>query len=290
MKDGKIYPIVLNIFFVLLTCVFLVPVLMIVIISFTSEAEFSTYGFSFLPKAWSVSAYKMLFDNINVMGTSILFTLFTALAGTVINIAVSCAFAYPLTREDFVLKKPINIILLGTMFLSGGMMPTYMVYTRFYHLKDNILIYLLPVVGAWGIIVYKTFFQGVPKSLLESAEIDGANQFRTLWSIVLPMSKPIIGMNFFTGVVGGWNNWQTSLIYITKKEYWTLQYLMQKILKNADVLVQALKESGVRDTSEIPIETMKYAMCVVATIPIVLLFPYMQKYFAKGIAVGSLKE
>lgn len=290
MKDGKVYPIVLHIIFILMTLIFLVPVLMILIISFTGEAEFSTYGFSFFPKVWSAAAYKMLFENIGVMGRAVIFTIVTAVLGTVINIVVNCAFAYPLTRDDFMLKKPVNVILLGTMFVSGGLMPTYMVYTQMYGLKDNPLIYLLPQVGAWGVIVYKTFFKGVPKSLIEAAEIDGANQFKTLWSIVLPMSKPIIGMNFFTGVVGGWNNWQTSLIYITKKEYWTVQYLMQKILNNADVLVKALKESGVRDTSSIPLETMKYAMCIIATVPILLLFPYMQKYFAKGIAVGSVKE
>ena len=290
MKTGKIYSVLLHTFFIIATLIFLVPIAMIFIISFTDEAQFSTYGFSFIPKAWSLAAYKTLFKNASVMGRSIIFTAVVALLSTTINIVVNCALAYPLTREDFVFKKVVNFFLLGTMFVSGGMMPTYMVFTQMYRLKDNFLVYLIPAVGAWGVIVYKTFFNGVPKSLLEAAEIDGADQFKSLWKIVLPMSKPIIGMNFFQGVVGMWNNWQTSLIYITKSELWTIQYFMQRILQNSEQLVKALKAAGVRDTSSIPLETMKYAMCVFATIPILLLFPRMQKYFAKGIAVGSVKE
>lgn len=290
MKTGKIYSVLLHTFFIIATLIFLVPIAMIFIISFTDEAQFSTYGFSFIPKAWSLAAYKTLFKNASVMGRSIIFTAVVALLSTTINIVVNCALAYPLTRDDFAFKKVVNFFLLGTMFVSGGMMPTYMVFTQLYALKDNFLVYLIPGVGAWGVIVYKTFFNGVPKSLLEAAEIDGADQFKSLWKIVLPMSKPIIGMNFFQGVVGMWNNWQTSLIYITKSELWTIQYFMQRILQNSEQLVKALKAAGVRDTSSIPLETMKYAMCVFATIPILLLFPRMQKYFAKGIAVGSVKE
>lgn len=290
MKQNKIFNVIVNVIFIFMTLVFLVPIAMIFIISFTEEGQFSTYGFSFIPKKVSFAAYSTLFQNIQIMGKSILFTAIVALLSTVINIAVNCALAYPLTRDDFVFKKPVNIILLGTMFLNGGLMPTYMVYTQLYGLKNNPLIYLLPSVGAWGVILYRTFFKGVSKSLTESAEIDGASQFRTLWSIIMPMSKPIIAMNFFTGIVGGWNEWQKSLIYITDSKYWTVQYLMQKVLNNATELTKALKAAGIRDTSAIPLETMKYAMCVFATLPIILLFPYMQKYFAKGIAVGSVKE
>ena len=291
MKNSKIFNLAIDIIFIIMTLGYFIPVLMIFIISFSGEAGFTTYGFKFWPDEWSFAAYSALFKNFGVMLRAMILTMAIALLATTLGIAVNCMLAYPMTRkDDFVFYKPVNVLLLGTMFVSGGLMPTYMIYTQIYGLKDNPLVYLIPGVGAWGIMVYKTFFKGVPTSLIEAAEIDGASQFKTLIRIILPLSKPIIAMNFFSGVVGGWNSWQTSLIYITKQEWWTVQYLMQKILQDANQLVMALQNAGVTDTSSIPVETMKYAMCVFATLPILLLFPKMQKYFSKGIAVGAVKE
>ncbi len=276
--------------FIAMTLCYLIPVAMIILISVTGEAEFSTYGFSFIPDTFSLEAYKILFTNLGVMGRSIVFTMIIAILATVINIAVNCALAYPLTQPDCAFKGAVNAMLLGTMFINGGLMATFMVYSRGYGLKDNPLVYLIPGVGAWGVMVYKTFFKGVPQALIESAELDGASKFQTLVRIILPLSKPIIAMNFFTGVIGMWNSWQTSMIYFnTSEEYWTIQYLMQRILANAEELTKALKAAGIRDTSSVPVETMKYAMCVIATLPVLALFPKMQKYFSKGIAVGSVK-
>lgn len=291
MKTNLKVKLITHSIFIIMTLAFLVPILMVIIVSFTNEADFTTYGFSFLPKRLSLEAYKYLFQNFEVIGRSILFTICIALLHPILSIAISAAMAYPLSQDDFVFKKPVYLLLLGTMFVNGGMMPTYMIYTQVYGLKDNPLIYLLSgLIGAWGVIVFRTFFKGVPKSLIESARIDGANHLTVLTRIVLPLSKPIVGINFFTGVVGGWNSWQVSLIYVTDKKYWTVQYFLQRILASAEEMTRAMRESGVRDVSAIPVETMRYAMCVFAVAPILLLFPKMQKYFAKGIAVGSVKE
>lgn len=291
MKNDIKTKVIVHVVFAILTLCFLIPILMIFIVSITSESAFTSDGFSFVPKAFSLDAYKYLLSNFGLMGRSIVLTLVLSILRPLCAIALCATLAYPLSRDDFKYKGPVYVLVIGSMFLNGGLMPTYMVYTGIYGLKDNLAVYLLShIVTAWNVIIFRTFFRGIPKALHEAAEIDGANKAQVLLRVVVPMSKPILGIQFFNQAIAMWNDYQTSLVYMSSSENYTVQHLMQRLLQETKFLVQQLQQSGVRDVSAYPIETMKYAMCVFAVLPILLLFPYIQKYFAKGIAVGAVKE
>ncbi len=283
-----------HLIFIMMSLIFLIPFVMIFIMSISPEKQISSYGFSFIPSAIDFSAYKYLFSDIGVMGRAILWTIFLALAVPVVRIGAQAMMAYALNREEKFLLKPIcNVLLTIAMMFGGGMIPTYIIYTQWYHLANNPLVYFFAGswVSLWDVMLFKTFFKGVSRSLTEAAAIDGASEFKVLWSIILPMCKPIIAMQYFTSAIAMWNSWDVSLIYMPRaKEFWTIQYYLQRIMDNSELLLAALRAAGIRDTSSIPITTMKYAMCVFAVLPILCLFPYIQKFFAKGIATGSVKE
>lgn len=292
MKNSKLFTAVIHFCFILMTLAFLLPFVIIIIVAFTKEADLLDYGFQFIPKHWDLTAFKTLFSNPDDMVRSALWTLFISVVHPAEGSVVMGLCAYALSRPDFSLRKPVNYFLVSTMMFGAGLVPTYIVMTNVYHLGNNPLIYFVTgLANCWGIILYRTFFQGIPDSLIEAAKIDGANELKVLWHIVLPMSKAIFGIQYFQGILAGWGQYQTSMIYLTRadmKPYWTIQYFMQKILQNNELVKQSFALIG-QTTTDFPTTTLKYAMCVVSVIPILVLFPYIQKYFSKGIAVGSIK-
>lgn len=293
MKINKVYLTIVHIIFLIMTVLFLLPFLIIVIISVTPEAQISSSGFSLIPNSIDFSAYKYLFADFGVIMRSIIWTVFLSLTTPILPIIAQACMAYALNKKTkFLLRKPTNVLLTLAMFISGGMIPTYIVLTQWYHLGNNPLIYFFNSawVSLWGVSLYKTFFKGVSPSLIEAAQIDGASEFKILMKIVVPMCTPILAMQYFTGVIGTWNSWQVSMIYMQRsEELWTFQYYLQRVMENSQIIINALKGAGIRDLSSIPITTMKYAECALSVIPVLCLFPLIQKYFAKGIAVGSVK-
>ncbi len=292
MKNSKTFTAVIHILFVIMTLSFLIPFVLIIIVAFTKESDLVDYGFQLIPKHWSTEAFSTLFKSGSDLLRAGLWTVFVSLVHPAIAAIVSATCAYAISRDDFTLKKPVQYFLVGTMMFGAGFVPTYIVYTTMYGLGNNPLVYFVTgLTSCWGIILYRTFFQGIPSALIESAYIDGATQPKVLWYIVLPMSKAIFGIQYFQGVLNGWNNFQTSLVYMTRAEmkpFWTIQYYMQNVLTNNQIMKEAAILSGLKPEN-IPITTLKYAMCVVSVVPILIVFPYIQKYFSKGMAVGSVK-
>lgn len=292
MKNSKLFTAVIHISFIIMTLMFLVPFALIIIVSFTNEVDLVDYGFRLIPKNWSIEAYKTLFQSGKELLRSGIWTIFISIVQPALTALVSATCAYAISRDDFSLKKPIQYFLVSTMMFSAGMVPTYIVYTNIYGLGNNPLIYFVTgLTSCWGVILYRTFFRGIPSALIESAFIDGATQPKVLWYIVLPMSKAIFGIQYFQGVLAGWGNYQTSLIYMTRldtKPWWTIQFYLQKILTNNQLMIESAKLAGLKPEN-VPLTTLKYAMCVFAVVPILIIFPYIQKYFSKGMAVGSVK-
>ena len=181
------------------------------------------------------------------------------------------------------------------MLFGGGLVPGYILRTRYLGLRDNILIYLIPEVGAWSVFLFRTFFKNIDKSMIESAKIDGASKFHILVKIMLPLTKSLVALQYFNAFLGRWNNINTPLYYITDKRLYTIQYLLQEMLRDADDLRKAIEAgmvSGgmeVMDILDMPIESTRYAVAVIGALPVFILFPYIQKYYAKGIMVGSTK-
>lgn len=300
LKKGKRYKIGIHIFFILFSLLFILPFIMVVSISFSSEEAITSTmgGYSLLPQDFTLDAYRMAFKNPNQILTGYKVTIFTSVAGTLITLLSSGMTGYVLSRSSFRYRKIVTFLVFFTMLFGGGTIPTYIVYTKYYHLGDTIWVYLLPCLGggAWNILMIRTFCRGIPESLFESAKIDGAREFTIFFKIVAPLSKPVLASVGFLVLIGKWNDWQTSLIYIRDSSLYTLQYSLQRILNDAEFLKNLMQnplfQSSSVDAFQVmtqPTETLKYAMCVIAAGPMLLIFPFFQKYFEKGMVVGAVK-
>lgn len=298
-KKGNRYKIGIYVFFILFSLLFILPFVMIVSISFSSEEIITstTGGYSLLPRGFTLDAYRMAFKNPDSMIRAYLLTIFTSVAGTVSSVFVAAMTAYPLSRTNFAYKQIVTWIIFFTMLFSGGTIPTYIIYTKYYHLGDSIWIYLLPgfMGGAWNTLMIRTFYKSIPETLFESARLDGANEFTIFFRIAIILSKPVIATVGFMTLVAKWNDWNTSLLYIRNSHLYTLQYLLQRILNDAAFLKEVASNPLATSVdltallAEQPTETLKYAMCVIAAGPMLAVFPFFQKYFEKGMVVGSVK-
>lgn len=281
----------IHIVFIILTIIFLFPFVMVVIMSISNEDEIVRYGFQIIPSKIDFTAFKFLFDDFSQMGRSMILTAIISVVAPFCSCLAQSFIAYPLSRKDYVFRKPILYFVMFTMIFSGGTIPTYVFMTKYYNLGNNPLLYIVTaMVSAWGILLFKTFFSGIPESLIEAADIDGASQVRIIWSIVVPMSKSIFAIQFFTRAINKWNDFETSLLYMTDKKWFTIQFFMQRILEDATQLKQAYAQSSVALDMELPLTALRYAMCIISVLPVLILFPFIQKYFSKGIAVGAVKE
>ena len=285
------YKTVIHLVFIIASLIFLLPFVLIIAISFSDESDVLRYGYSLIPQHFTTSAYSYVFANISELLQAYLVTIYSSFVGTAISVVMMAMTGYALSRGNFAYKKFVNVFLVITMFFSGGLVPSYVINTTVFHLQNSPLIYILNgLISAYTIFVFRTFFAQIPHSLVESATLDGASEFQIFTKITLPLSKPVIATFSFMGLITRWNNFETSLYYITDKSLYTLQYLLQQVLNEAEFLKQAMKvmpETMMNVT--MPSETLKFAICVLAAGPMVLIFPFFQKYFSKGMVVGAVK-
>ena len=298
----KRYRIVIHTFFVLVCLIYLLPMLLVVSISLSSEYSVTTSsaGYSLIPREFSTEAYWMVFRDPHTMVNAYIVTAAQSILGTVLSCLVAGMAAYPLSRSNFAYKGPVTFLIFFTMLFGGGMIPTYIIYTNWYHLLDSFWVYIVPGIagGAWNTLMVRTFFKGLPESLFESAKIDGARELTIFFRIAMPLSTPVFATIGFMMLVGKWNDWATSLIYIRSGRLYTLQYLLQRILNEAEFMKSMMTDSvkaavaarvGLNKVSAQPAETLKFALCVVAAGPMLLVFPFFQKYFASGLTIGAVK-
>lgn len=293
-KRNKLPSVLINLYFIVTSLLFIVPFILIISASFTDEQTLLNEGYGLFPSVFSVEAYKYVFRNPQQLIDSYKVTIIYSLAATFLGVIVMSMMAYPLSRQNYRYKKPVTFFIFFTMLFSGGLIPTYIWVTRYLHLGDTIWVYILPnLVNAFHIIVIRTFFQGLPPSLMESAKIDGAREIQIFFKIVIPLSKPVIATISLLTLLARWNDWNTALIYIKSKELYSLQYLLQKILREAQFVKEMADSAPVAgidlDISKLPSETIRFAMCMVAAGPMLVVFPFFQKYFAKGLTVGAVK-
>ena len=280
--------ILINLFFIICTLLSVVPFLLIISISFSNENDVMRYGYSLIPKHINLTAYKLAFAN----GMKILhaygITIYSSVIGTVLSLVLMSLCGYALSQEKFRYRRFLNMYVLIPMMIGGGLIPTYIINTHYLHLSNNMSVYVvLGLVSSYTIFVFKAFFMQIPKSLIEAARIDGASEKRIFINIVLPSSAPVFASVGFMALHARWNDWQTSLYYITDNRLVTLQYLLQQVLQEAEMMKTTMVGSG--DTSELPTATLKFAVCVISTLPATVFFPFFQKYFTKGMVVGSVK-
>ncbi|NYE03450.1 putative aldouronate transport system permease protein [Bacillus niacini] len=292
-----LHPVVNTIISVLLgilaiMCIF--PFFYVIIISFTSEESIVRNGFQLFPKDWSIDAYHYLWGMKAQFFRSYGVTIFITIVGTIISVFMITFYAYAISRPQFKYRRFFTFLAFFTMLFSGGLVPTYIVVTQFLGLKNTIWALILPLaMNAFYIIIMRTFFlKSVSESILESARIDGASEWRIFFQIIFPLSLPGIATIALFSTLGYWNDWFTALLYIDEPNLVPLQSLLMKIEANLEFMRQnmdvAIMQSSLFDT--IPQESAKMAMVVIATLPIAVSYPFFQKYFISGLTIGGVKE
>ena len=293
-RVNKLPGIIINLLFCMGSLLFILPFVLIISASFTNEQSLVAEGYKLIPSNFSTEAYKYVFRNPQQLLDSYKVTIFYSLAATFFGVIVMAMLAYPLSKPNYKYKKIVTFFIFFTMLFSGGLIPSYIWITRYLHMGNTVWVYILPnLVNAFHVIVIRTFFQGLPQSLTEAAKIDGASELRIFFNIVIPLSKPVIATISLLTLLARWNDWNTALIYIKSTNLYSLQYLLQKILREVEFVKNMADSSPVAgmdlDLSNLPSVTIRFAMCMVAAGPMLVVFPFFQKYFAKGLTVGAVK-
>ena len=276
----------------LLACVFLIclyPLWFIIIASISNPDLVNGGQVWFWPKDISFDGYKSLFADDGVMRGYVNTLIYTT-GGTLINLAVTLPAAYALSRRDFVGRKFFTLMFLFTMFFSGGLIPSYLLMGNL-HLMNTYASMILPgLVGTYNMILIRNYFQSIPQDLEDACMIDGAGQFTTFYKIIIPVSTPILATVALWLAVGHWNSWFDVLLYMRNEERMTLQIILRRIvLEGTQQLLDMSSNSTLDDTQVVSSDGLKAATIYVATLPILLVYPFVQKYFVKGIMVGSVK-
>ncbi len=283
---------VFNVVFMLtLMLVMVYPLWHVVTASFSDSNQMIGYtGAMWLPRGFSFESYKLMAKNPMVLrgyGN----TIYIVGMSTLLNILFTSIGAYFLSRKGVMWQKYIMMMITVTMFFSGGLIPTYLVLTKIYHLRDSYWALILPgLISTYNLIIMRTSFGSIPDSLTEAATIDGAGHWRVLFSIVIPLSKAIIAVMVLYYAVAHWNAWFTASVYLIDRNKFPLQLILREILISNDTTAMTAGSVDLSTDRASVGETIKYATIVVATVPILCVYPFLQKYFTKGTLVGAVKE
>ncbi|MGO4790316.1 carbohydrate ABC transporter permease [Paenibacillus sp. FSL W8-0187] len=272
----------------LLSIVTLYPFLYVLFASISTPAEFVQHrGILLWPKGFSLDSYRMVFENPNII-RSYMNTIFYVVVGTTLNILMTALGAYGLSRKNVMWKSTIMMLIVMTMFFDGGLIPKYLLVKNM-GLIDTYWALIIPsAMTTWNLIIMRTAFQGVPDALEESARIDGASDWTILFRIIIPLSLPVIAVMVLFYGVWHWNKWFDALIYLRDRDLFPLQLILREILIQNDTSSMMTSVGG---GDRMPVgETIKYATIMVATLPILFLYPFLQKYFVKGVMIGAIKE
>ncbi|GHV25347.1 ABC transporter permease [Spirochaetia bacterium] len=294
LRVKKSTNIVFNIIMLLGALMCVVPMLLVLSISFSAESSLNDYGYQFIPKTFSFDGYKYIFTQSPAIMRALGVSVFVALTGTVLGVILNALMGYVISRNGFKLKKFFVWYVFIPMIFNGGLVSSYFIIGNFLHLSNTIWVLILPLaVSSYNIILCKTFFRAtIPDSLIESAYIDGASELLVFFKIVLPLSKPVLATIALFLSFGYWNDWFTSLLYINDSNLYSLQAYLNKILGDIEFLLQNASTLGVAQQqilANMPKEAARMAIVVIAVIPIACTYPFFQRYFVSGLTVGAIK-
>lgn len=276
-------------FLVALMLVTLYPLLYVLFASVSNANELTQHrGLLFGPLDFTLEAYRRVFQNPMIL-TGYRNTLFIVIVGTALNVFLTALGAYALSRRNVLFKNPVMFFIVFTMFFGGGLIPTYLLVGQTLHLQNTLLALIVPgAVNTLNLIIMRTAFLAVPISLEEAARMDGANDWTILFRIVLPLSWPVVAVMILFYGVAHWNSFFSALVYIRDRDLYPLQLVLREILISSNVQNMTTDVSS-GDVQAIG-ETIKYATIIVATLPILVVYPYLQRYFVKGVTIGAIKE
>ena len=292
VKRDKAFQAAAHLIMVAVCILVIFPVVLLVTSSLTPEAEIMKNGYALFPKKLDFTAYQYIFGEGSVFH-SYLITIAVTLIGTVTSVVITTMVSYTLTVPGLPGKRALSFYILFTMLFSGGLVPSYMMWSNIFHIKNTFGALLFPslLCSAFHVMITRSFFQNnIPNEILESARIDGMSEFGIFFKIVLPLSKPIIATIGFMKALMYWNDWTNSLYYITDKNLVSIQALLNNMLMNAQYLQQSMDASSIAtDAANIPSLSLRMAIAVVGMLPMILMYPFFQKYYMKGLTVGAVK-
>lgn len=270
------------------SCIF--PFLIMLSASFSSEGEILKHGFSLLPLKPTLFAYRLIFENSDVIIGSYVLTILLTGIGTAVGLILTAMTGYALQRPDFKRRNIVSFFIYFTTMFSGGLVPFYLLVTKYMGLKDNYLAILLPsLLSAWNIIMMKNFIKGIPHAITESALIDGAGDFTIFRKIILPMSKPALATIGLFIALGYWNEWYNAMLFLDDNvKYRPLQLFLYNMITKADYIRNSAQLANI-PSQDVPLESMKMATAIIVTGPVLLFYPFVQKYFIQGVKIGAVK-
>lgn len=291
MNAKKRYQLLINCLLIVLTLFMVMPILLLFMSSITDESTLIVKGYSYFPEKFGFEGYQYILKNYVTIVMAYGYTIGVTAVGTLVSVMMTMLLAFPLSIEKLPGRKFFSFYVLFTMLFSGGLVPSYIMWTSTFHIKNTVFAYLLPnlLMSAMNVILMRTFFQNsIPDSLYEAAKIDGASYPKIFWKIVIPLGKPIIvTISMFTGL-GYWNDWMNGLYYVNNKKLYTIQVLLNNMIQN----IQALQNNSGASASSIgrvPSVSVRMAIAFVALFPILIIYPFLQKYFESGIMLGAVK-
>lgn len=275
--------------------VFIIPIILVISISLSSSESLTLNGYKFIPSEWTITTYTSIITATNAFWQAYKMTIFYCVVGTVLSLFVMSMLAYVLARKEFKYRKALSFFVFFTTLFSGGLVSSYILNVRYLHLNDTIWIFLLPsLVSSFDVIILRTFIQTtIPDTLFDAAKIDGANDFSIYINVVLPLFKAGLATIGLFNVVGRWNDWFTGVMYIEDPKLVPIMTLLQRIQNSIESLKSDTQLANSPDAAEmlknLPSESTRMAMAILAILPMLVMYPFFQKYFVKGLTVGSVK-
>ncbi len=295
MKDEKKFQIFAHVVLIILSVSAILPLVLMVTSSFTDNDLLIAEGYKFWPAKWSIYAYEYIFSTGNSVlrayGVSVVLTL----VGTFLSLALTTMLAYTISKSDLPGRGIITFVIVLSMLFNGGLVPTYIIYTNVFNIKNTFAALLIPglLMNAFNIMLMKSYFvSSIPGEILDAAYIDGAGETMTFYKIVIPLSKPIMATIALFAGIAYWNDWMNGYIYITKRtELYSVQNLLNRMMQNIQFLSQSSSnvQNATAGLSAIPLASVRMAMAAVGILPILVMYPFVQKYFVKGITLGGVK-
>lgn len=291
INDNKAYAAFFNVLLVFLVLACLIPFWLLIASSFTSETTLVQNGYSLFPQEWNIGAYDYLWTTRGSIGRAYIMSIVYSAIGVTVNVLMTILFAYPLSRSELPGKNFLSLMLFFPMLFNGGLVPTYLVYTNILNVKDSIWGMIIPYLlfNPFLVIMMRTYFtSSIPNEVIEAAKIDGATETQCLVRIVTPMSKPIIATVSLMTLIAYWNNWTNGIYFLTTRtDLYGIQNYLNDVMNKASFLQS--HSTGMFNASDIPNTGVRMAIAVIAVIPLLVAYPFFQKYFVKGITLGSVK-
>jgi len=291
-KEDRGWAIAGHISLIIYTLVCIIPFILLISASLTDQRAIYADGFSFWPSEFSTAAYEYIFSADSGIIRAYGLSIFVTVVGTLGSVIITALLAYPLSRKETPYRNLLMFLILFTMLFHGGLVPSYLVYTQLLDVKDTIWALIVPgfLMNGFSVLIMRTFFSTtIPPELIESAEMDGAGEFKILGSIIVPLSAPVLATIGLMNCIMYWNDWQNGKIYISNPDLYTVQVLLNRIMEDIQFLKKNLPAGTDMALATLPSDNARMAIAVVGVLPILLAYPFFQKYFVKGITIGAIK-